>query len=160
MFENYYQELIGYFSYLLKDKDRAQDAVHECYCRVLATAGVEQYTIKEPRAFLYQSVRNIITDDYRQNTRYMKVNIDNADLLAHESEQPLELIASDERMQKLQCVIDSLPPKCKEAFILFKFEGLSHQQIADKMGISKNMVEKHVINAMKICKNCLKEIRA
>jgi RNA polymerase sigma factor (sigma-70 family) len=158
MFEHYYNELIAYFSKTLKDRDRAHDVVHECYCRVLAT-GAQSYSIKEPRAFLYQSVRNIITDEYRQSIRHSHTNIEEVNLVTHESEQPFEQLEATERMEKLQCAIDSLPPRCKEAFILFKFEGLSQAQIAEKMGISKNMVEKHVISAMKVCRKCLKEIR-
>ncbi|MDD3595081.1 sigma-70 family RNA polymerase sigma factor [Sulfuricurvum sp.] len=157
MFEHYYNELIAYFSKTLKDRDRAHDAVHECYSRVLAN--VPGYPpIQEPRAFLYQTVRNILVDEHRKNVRYINVNIDDVVLTSHESEQPLEVIASDERMRKLQCAIDTLPPKCKEAFILFKFEGMPQAQIAEAMGISRKMVEKHIMNAMKVCKKCLKEI--
>lgn len=157
MFENYYHELIAYFSKTLKDRDRAHDAVHECYTRLLANVPGHP-PIREPRAFLYQSVRNILVDEHRKNIRYINVDIDTLALTAHESEQPLEKIASDERMQKLQCTIDALPPKCKEAFTLFKFEGLAQAQIAEKMGISRKMVEKHIMQAMKQCKKCLKEI--
>ena len=70
----------------------------------------------------------------------------------------LELALAQERMQRLQETIDALPPRCKEAFTLFKFEGLSHIQIAQRMGISKNMVEKHIILGMKMCRKCLEEI--
>ena len=55
-------------------------------------------------------------------------------------------------MNQLLALIDNLPPRCKEAFVLYKFEGLSHAEIAKKMGISINMVEKHIINALVICK--------
>ena len=62
MFEKYYNELIGYFSYYLKDKDRAYEVVHECYSRVLAMSP-HIPPIREPRAFLYKTTRNIIINE-------------------------------------------------------------------------------------------------
>ena len=50
--------------------------------------------------------------------------------------------------------IDALPPRCREAFILNRFEGLSHQEVADRMGISRNMVAQHVIRGVLVCKAC------
>jgi len=157
MFEKYYNELIGYFSYYLKDKDRAYEVVHECYSRVLAMSP-HTPPIREPRAFLYKTTRNIIINENLKNSRHKHTNIDTEQIMDEQAEQPLEKLASEERVSKLNEVINTLPPRCYEAFVLYKFEGLSHTQIAEKMGISRNMVEKHIMNAMKICTKCLKEI--
>ena len=43
--------------------------------------------------------------------------------------------------------------KCRTVFLLHKFKNLSHAEIAARFGISKNMVEKHIIKAMARCKN-------
>jgi DNA-directed RNA polymerase specialized sigma24 family protein len=40
-------------------------------------------------------------------------------------------------------------------FLLHKFEGLSHADIATRLGISKNMVEKHIIKALAHCRDRL-----
>jgi RNA polymerase sigma-70 factor (ECF subfamily) len=48
----------------------------------------------------------------------------------------------------LNQIIQDLPPRCREAFILFKIEGLSQKQIAVNLGISLNMVERHLIRAL------------
>jgi len=157
MFEKYYNELIGYFSYYLKDKDRAYEVVHECYSRVLAMSP-HKTPIKEPRAFLYKTTRNIIINENLKNSRHKHTDIDTEQIMDEHAEQPLEKLASEERVSKLNKAINTLPPRCYEAFVLYKFEGFSHAQIAEKMGISRNMVEKHIMNAMKICTQCLKEI--
>ena len=156
MFENYYNELVGYFSKMLRDGDRARDVVHEGYCRVL-NLDIQKVHIKEPRALLYKTVRNVIVDRHRYEARHPYIYIEDVPSL-HQEDSTLDIISAKERIDKLNHVIDSLPLRCKEAFMLFKFEGLSQAEIAQKMGISKNMVEKHIIKAMKACKECLKEL--
>jgi RNA polymerase sigma-70 factor (ECF subfamily) len=42
--------------------------------------------------------------------------------------------------------------------MLHKFTGLTHSEIAARLGISKNMVEKHVIKAMTHCRKRLDEL--
>ncbi len=157
MIEKYYNELLGYFSHFLKDKDRAQDVVQESYSRVLSISNYEE-KIKEPRAFLYKTARNIINNEYNKNIRQKNTSLENIQIVDDSTLQPLEELESQERINKLNQAIQTLPPRCYEAFTLYKFEGLNQAQIAKKMGISKNMVEKHIINAMKICNKCLKEI--
>ncbi|MER2300157.1 MAG: sigma factor-like helix-turn-helix DNA-binding protein, partial [Pseudomonas sp.] len=41
---------------------------------------------------------------------------------------------------------------CRDCFLLRKLDGLSHQQIAEHLGISRSLVEKHIVNAMRHCR--------
>ena len=56
----------------------------------------------------------------------------------------------DERA--LQQTIAQLPPKMREVFELSRKDNLSHQEIADKLGISDQPVKKQISNAIKILK--------
>jgi RNA polymerase sigma-70 factor (ECF subfamily) len=44
--------------------------------------------------------------------------------------------------------IDALPPRRRDVFRLSRLEGLSHQQIASRLGISVRTVENHLAAAM------------
>ncbi|ORE87324.1 ECF sigma factor [Oceanococcus atlanticus] len=48
--------------------------------------------------------------------------------------------------------IADLPPRCREVFVLYRFKSLSQAQIAEQLGISRNMVERHVMRAMRSCR--------
>ncbi|MNO07493.1 putative RNA polymerase sigma factor FecI [compost metagenome] len=56
--------------------------------------------------------------------------------------------------------LDELPAICRDAFLLRKLEGMTHPEIAERLGISKGMVEKHIVNAMKHCRVRIREWEA
>ena len=45
-------------------------------------------------------------------------------------------------------VIDGLPPRCREVFVLCRFEELSHAEIARRLDISRNTVVSHMMSAL------------
>lgn len=59
--------------------------------------------------------------------------------------------------QQIQTGIDSLPEKCRQAFILNHYERLSYKAIAQEMGISVKTVEKHISKALQVLRRELKE---
>ena len=53
--------------------------------------------------------------------------------------------------------IADLPPRCREIFVLSRFEGRKNQEIAEKLGISVKSVEAQITKALKILKIALKD---
>lgn len=101
------------------------------------------------QAYLYATLRNKALSELRsrllRSQHYIKareegeifsVNVED-DYVARETEL------------KIKKIVDSLPPQCREAFILSREEQLSYKAIADRMNISVNTVEKHVSKALK-----------
>ncbi len=152
MIARYYRELLNYFSGTMKDRDRAADLVQETYARVLAAEQSGQ-TLREPRALLYQTARNLLIDQHRQAAVR---DHDAGDALDEvpiaQASQPEEMYAAQQRAKRLIAAIENLPPRCREAFMLHKFDGLSHAEVAERMGISRNMVERHVMLAVLACR--------
>jgi RNA polymerase sigma-70 factor (ECF subfamily) len=58
---------------------------------------------------------------------------------------------------KIHRALSALPPQCKQAFILSRYENLSYREIAEKMKISIKTVEMHISNALKILRIELKD---
>ena len=155
--ERYYRELLNFCARMVRDRDAAADLVQESYARVLAVRNAGQ-EIPEPRALLHQTARRLIIDRHRRESIRQHDDIDNLP----ESEQPAapahlepdSVYAHEQYALAFVAVIDGLPPRCREAFVLNRFDGLSHQEVAEHMGISKNMVAQHIIRAVLACKAC------
>lgn len=163
VFERYYNELMGFLSRRMGgDQDAASDVAQETLLRAWAlhasdAGGQQAAPVREPRALLYRIARNLMTDLHRQRQgRGEEASIDDGlELMAPASDQPEVIHASRQRATALLQAIEALPPRCREAFVLHRFDGLSHAEVAERMGISRNMVEKHVIRAMLACRHCL-----
>lgn len=157
MATRYYRELLNFCARALKDRDAAADMAQEAYARVLAV-GRSGVAIADPRALLYRTARNLMVDQHRRDTVRQHESLDalTEDQLpaAPRSDQPDEALAYDQYARAIAAAIEALPPRCREAFILNRFEGLSHQEVAERMGISRNMVAQHVTRGVLACKAC------
>lgn len=157
MVVRYYRELLNHFANRLRNREGAADLVQEAYLRLLAVQHAGR-PVPEPRALLYLTAHNLLIDEHRRAGVRHHEDIDG---LA-ESEQPAapaylqpdEAYAYEERVRAMQATIEALPPRCREAFVLNRFDGLSQQEVAERMGISRNMVAQHVIRGMLACKAC------
>lgn len=130
----------------------AYDVLHDALIRFAISTSQER--VKEPHAYLNTIVRNLIIDDHREALRFIPLLYEDGEPITGPDMAP-PLVPSAEhladiqqRLAILQNIIDLLPARCKEVFWLFKIEGLPQQEIADKLGISLNMVQKHIIRAM------------
>ncbi|MDF3201281.1 sigma-70 family RNA polymerase sigma factor [Pseudomonas sp. 1912-s] len=156
MLENYYRELVCFLNAKLGNRQVAEDVVHDAYVRVLGRAS--EVPIEQPRAFLYRTALNLVIDSHRRN--------------ALRQDEPLEVLDSEERfslysphhsldhgqrLEMLERALAELPALCRDSFLLRKIDGLSHLQIAERLSISRALVEKHIVNAMKHCRARMRE---
>lgn len=54
------------------------------------------------------------------------------------------------KLRLLKAVLEELPPRCKEAFLLSKYNKLKYKEIAEEMGISVKTVELHISKALSV----------
>jgi RNA polymerase sigma factor (sigma-70 family) len=125
----------------------AEDIAHEAFARMLKRYG--DGGIDSPVAMLYRIAVNIVRDGARLErfrTRQCQGLIEPVCAVPPEDD-PESAASARQRLKILKHGIDQLPPRCREVFLLYKFGGKSHSEIANHLGISRNMVEKHVIRA-------------
>ncbi|GAA4178851.1 RNA polymerase sigma-70 factor [Sphingobacterium ginsenosidimutans] len=64
-------------------------------------------------------------------------------------------IREKEFQELIQKEVESLPPRMKEVFKLCREEGLSHKQIAERLGTSEHTIAKQMTNVLKILRKNL-----
>lgn len=150
-FEHYYTELLRFLSRKLRDKHLAEELTQETFSRALAS----QVQVSSHRGLLYHIARNLLVDRYRHQKQpgYLQ-DAATEELLAPGNEQPDNQFEKQQYIAYIVAAIEELPPRCREAFILHRIDGLSQNEVAVRMGISTNMVEKHIIRAMLACRAC------
>lgn len=158
LFREYYDELLSYLTLRLRSRDQARDLTQETFARVLAQD--PSVTIRQPRAFLYKTAMNLTIDLFRRKQRHVEESLDAEelrDVLATPAQQ-CALAESKEESRLLYEAVLELPPRCREVFLLHLFKDLSHAEIAAQLGISKSMVEKHILRATVHCRDRLKDL--
>jgi len=126
------------------------DVVQEVYYKVLVLDGVAH--IREPRAFLVRTAKNIVIDRLRREA------IVNIESMASLDELEVEDVsASPERVaqgrSELKWVIGliaNLPDRCKEVFRARRIYGLSQNETAQTLGISEGIVEQETMKGMNL----------
>jgi RNA polymerase sigma factor (sigma-70 family) len=124
------------------------DIVQECYAVLAGLPGVAH--IESPRAYAFRTAWSLIL---RQVRRAQVVSIqavaDVGDLEIEADEPGLEQqLSARQELRRLSVAVDSLPPRCREVFLLRKVEGLSQREVARHTGLSESTVEKHVSRAI------------
>jgi RNA polymerase sigma-70 factor (ECF subfamily) len=105
--------------------------------------------IREPLRYILRIARNLFIDRRRKERRAGALIVQLGTTgAASVPADPERVLAGKQELQRALAAIDDLPPRCREAFTLHRFEGLSYAAIARRMNISNGTVEKHIAEAM------------
>lgn len=126
------------------EADLAQDAC----LRLVETA--QREPVGAPAHLLFRIARNLVIDRMRGRGRAARLFQDQTAYEEHRcpSPDPERVLLATERLRRALKVIDGMPDRRREAFLLHRIEGLSYPQIARRMGVSVKGVEKHISSAM------------
>lgn len=125
------------------------DVVQETYAVLAALPAVGH--IGSPRAYAFQTAQSLVLRHLRR-ARIVRIDaIGDIEALttALDEPSPERQTSAREELRRVWILINKLPAKCREAFLLRKIEGLSQRQIAERMGISESTVEKHIGRALR-----------
>ncbi len=147
-FQQSYMRLLNYAGLFITHSEIADDIVQEAFINFWNKRN-ELKAGKSIEALMFTSVRNRCLNYLRDHQTYLshigqfkteKLQfLSHYDFLGEEEESIEELL-----IKELQTALDSLPPKCREVFLLNKVDGIKQKEIAAKLGISIKAVEKHI----------------
>ena len=151
----YYDELVGVWSRRTGNRHDAEDAAHDAIERLLkADASVAL----KARGYLFQAAGHRLIDRWRRQDRAEHVpwdELDDADQLR--VDDPEASLRASRLADDLANVLTELPPKCRQAFVLNRIEGWTQAEVAQHMGLSKNMIERYVMRAIEHVRDRLRD---
>jgi len=156
LFRAQYPALCGYARKYLDDVDQAEEVVQEMFFNFWQKKEKLEINISL-EAYLFRSVRNSclnylkhlkIREEHRLATSH---EIRKKEQEVHDSVETLEL------QEKIENVIEQLPPERKKIFRMSRYEELKYKEIADKLNISVKTVEAQMSKALKFLRQHLSE---
>lgn len=144
-----YSDLLGYIRYKVACPHQAKDILHDAFIRFTVSGSANRDI--EPHAYIRSIAKHLIVDAYHAGQRFVSLDADVG--LHHEwlNEPTLSVERLNDikqRLEVIQLILEQLPPRCRQVFWMYRVEGYTHSEIAAKLGISKNMVERHVMRAI------------
>lgn len=145
-FFEHYEELIGTWTRRLRNREQAEDLAHDTFVRVLES---DSASVQQPRAYLHQTARNIAVDGFRREDRREAMEEAILDHRQSLSGDPEHFMHAIQLADSIERALAELPANCRTVFVWQKIEGLTQAEIAERLGLSKNMVEKYMIRTLR-----------
>ncbi|WP_417459816.1 RNA polymerase sigma factor [Kordiimonas sp.] len=128
------------------------DILQESLTRTLEAN--ETREIDHPKSYLFTVSRNIVFRDQERSAREVQWEIDEAILESHTAPIDRELYYK-QMLEVFWEALETLPQSHRRAILLRRVYGFSHKQVAKKMGLSVNTVEKYFARGIKRCQDVM-----
>jgi len=156
LFECHHRKLYAFLFRVLHSKEDAEEIVQETFVKIWEKREefIEGYPFD---AFLFTIAKNAFLNLNRKkvNRNVFENHIEFLNDISGEKTD--DYIIFRETRDIINSIIEGLPAKRKEIFILRRIEGLPRQEIADKLGLSVMTVDNQLMKANKYMKEELKK---
>jgi RNA polymerase sigma-70 factor (ECF subfamily) len=155
LFERYQPILFRHALFQTRQSDAAHDIVQETFIRVW-----EHRRNLDPRlsfpAYIMRISGNLVKDDLRRRKRRERLDVEIPVPTPSEAEDPLRALEKTILEDEISIVIDRLPDKCREVFLLSRVQGMPNREIAGILGTSVRTVEHQINHALKVIRKRLR----
>ena len=156
IFNHYWDQIYSTAFAFTKSAELSKDLAQDVFVKIWITRE-KLSEVNRFESFLYITARNLILDMLRkkifteENEEYLKKYFEES---SHNPDRKLEFKEFEEKIHQ---AINQLPPQQQTAFRLSRFNGLSHEEIARQMGVSKQTVKSYIVRAIVNLRQFIKE---
>ncbi len=154
LYRRYFGRILGMLQQRLGNRGEAEELAQEAFVRLYGE--LQAGKVLRPLALLRRIASNLATDHVRREaarrareSRWSAIR-DVDERAPPSSGAPGDPARSLEGRQAIDAVLaalDELSRNVRDAFLLHRFYGYSHEEVAARLGLSRSTVEKHIMKA-------------
>lgn len=155
LFRDHYSDLVHYAYRIFRDQSRSEDVVQDLFLdlwkKKAQLTGINSYS-----AYLKRATQNKCYDQLRKDKR--RPILESEDRIDTNQKVSLSIedeLISEEKVQHIKNVVNSLPDKGRTVFMMSRFEGMSYKDIAESLEVSTKTVEYHMMQNLKFLRQAL-----
>ena len=148
LYKTYQPSLVNYANFFLKNEQDSIDTVQEFFISIWQKKDSFPET-ENIKSYLLKSIKNRCINKINRNPNLQNFTNLLHDITLNEASPIMKLEAKETELQ-IKKLVESLPFKCKEIFLLSRFEQLSYKEIAIQLDITVKTVENQIGNAIKL----------
>ena len=154
MFRTYFTSLCYFAQKYIPDLDSSKEIVHSIFISIWEKR--DEFDFEKPaKSYLFTSVYNRCMNFIRDQKKF--VDSENSELLLENEAVNNNHLEAAELESRIWKVINNLPEKCREIFVLNRFEDKKYAEIADHLNISVKTVEAQMSKALRVLRDHLKD---
>ena len=144
-----YQKLKNRLVRRFGSADLATEVLHETYLR-LGTGEILSAT-RNPDAYLYRAVLNVAADSREDDRRWVdKATIEAARRRDDYDLDPEEILHARQEWRALLAALEELPARRRTIFLAARLDELPHREIARRLGVSLDTVDRELKQAFEL----------
>jgi len=146
IFDRYNMRLFRLAAGVINDDDRAKDLVQDVFIDLWNrrhTSNIQQLSNYLCRAIKFQVLKHLRSGKIQERHLRLIQNVQ----FVNQTEDTLNFQELEEQLKK---AVEALPPRCREVFLLSRYESLSHKEISARLNISTKTVEAQIGKALSI----------
>ena len=157
LFHAHRHELTRCLFRIVRCEQAAADLTQETYMRLVNLTQTTSVTY--PRALLFRTATNLAIDHLRKGKfeRHTGEVLEVAMDVPSGAPSAERAVLDKQRLAIFLRAIDTLPPRCREAFLLHRVHDCSYRDIAARLDISESAVEKLIMRALLHCRATLQQ---
>ncbi len=147
LFRSHFSGLCFFAQKYVKDSVTAKEIVQDAFINLWEKR--ETIDMDRPvKSYLTMIIHNKCSNHLRDNRKFDSFILNLENLIDVPENDGTDSMVADELKTKIDAAIDELPEKCREIFMLNRYENQKYQEIATKLQISVKTVETQMSKAL------------
>lgn len=146
LFITYYPKVKLFLVSMLANEEEAEDLAQDTFMRLWQRKELLM-NVSNLNAYIYQTVKHILYSSLERKKGILNTDIESAAEL-QSTEEVEDIVYKHELEDIISKAIENMPPQRRQVFCMSRRQGLSTEEISQRLGISKRTVETHISMAL------------